>query len=130
MRGRKAIVAAAILLSGQGVAAQDLTLPSGLEVNFLDRYVEVQSDGETWLTLRFLSPRIGLDEGELGYDEISGDLDALCESRGRAEAAEAGEVQQVNITLMDRAVEWGTFDPQATMFIGAYLLTETGCVWQ
>ncbi|SNT19335.1 DUF6497 family protein [Tropicimonas sediminicola] len=130
MDPRGAALAAAILLGGQAAAAQEVSLPSGLVVSFHDRIVEVQSDGETWLTLRYISPRIGAEDGEVGYDEISADLDALCETQGRAEAAEAGAVQQVNITLMDRAIERGTFDPEATMFIGAYLLTDMGCVWQ
>lgn len=107
-----------------------LTLPSGLEVTYLDRIVEEQADGETWLTLRFVSPRIDADAGDLGYDDVAADLDALCEAEGLRAAVEAGGIDQVLIALMDRPVERGAIDAEATMFIGAYLPTEGGCVWQ
>ena len=49
----------AVLLAG-AAHAEPVVLPSGLSVEFLDRIVEQHSDGETWLTLRFVSPQIGV----------------------------------------------------------------------
>ncbi|MDV7145266.1 DUF6497 family protein [Tropicimonas sp. TH_r6] len=120
-----------VLALGAGAAqAEELVTPSGLEVEFLDRVVEEQMGGQVWLTLRYVSPRIGFDEGELGYDAVAADIDHLCDHEGLRAAAEAGGVDQVMIALMDRAVERGVHDPEATMFIGAYLPTDGGCVWQ
>ncbi len=112
------------------VQAEGVVTPSGLAVEFLDRVVEEQSGGQVWLTLRYVSPKIGFDEGELGYEAVAADIDHLCDREGLKAAAEAGGVDQVMIALMDRAVERGVHDPEATMFIGAYLPTDDGCVWQ
>ena len=124
-------IAVIATLAGTGsVLAEELVTPSGLKVEYLDRIVETQAGGETWLTLRFVSPQIGTDEGELGYEQVAGDIDALCNLEGVKAAAETGQVDQLMITLMDRKVQRGVHDPEATMFIGAYQLTDGGCVWQ
>ncbi|WP_068113797.1 DUF6497 family protein [Tropicimonas marinistellae] len=120
----------AIAMTAQIVAAQEVTLPSGLTVTYLDRIVERQATGETWLTLRFVTPRIDRRSGDLGYEDVALDLDRLCDSEGLNAVAETGAVDQVMIALMDRALERGATDPDATMFIGAYLPTTEGCVWQ
>ncbi len=130
----RAVMALAIsggtLFGLQGAQAQDVFVPSGIEVSFHDAHVEEQTDGETWLTLRLVSPQIGRDDGKVGYEDVADDLDSLCDSHGLPAAAAAGTVDQVLITLMDRIVERGVTDPDATMFIGAYLPAEGGCVWQ
>lgn len=110
--------------------ASDVVLGSGLEVRFHDVIIEPQSDGEIWMTLRFISPQIGQAPGMRGYEDVAGDLDWLCAQRGLPAAEDAGGVDQVLIALMDRAIERGVTDPDATVFIGAYLPTEGGCVWQ
>ncbi|RYH10673.1 DUF6497 family protein [Tropicimonas sp. IMCC6043] len=118
------------LWTGAAAQAQEIVMPSGLTVAFLDRFIEAQSGGERWLTLRYVTTRIGAGEGKLGYDDVVDDIDALCDGEGLAAASEVGDVDQVVITLMDRAVERGVHDPDATMFIGAYRPTEDGCVWE
>ena len=119
------------LALGAGAAqAQELAMPSGLTVHFLDRFLEQHSGDETWLTLRYVTAQIGEDDGKLRYDDVVDDIDRLCESEGLKAAAEIGGVDQVVITLMDREVERGVHDPEATMYIGAYLPTEGGCVWE
>lgn len=123
------LLAVAMFLGG-AAQAETHVLPSGLSVDLLDRIVETQSSGEIWLTLRYVTPQIGTDAGEFGYDAVSADIDRLCDTDGLAAAAELGGADQVVITLMDRAVERGVHDPEATMYIGAYLPTEGGCVWQ
>lgn len=115
------------LLAG-AAQAQELSVPSGIELHLLDRIVETQADGSVWLTLRYVSRDIG--EGKRGYDDVSSDLDHLCDTEGLAAAADVGEVAEISITLMDREVEWGTHDPDATMFIGSYLPEDGSCVWQ
>ncbi|PRY25055.1 hypothetical protein CLV78_102232 [Aliiruegeria haliotis] len=111
-------------------AAAAVAQDAGLEASFHDLIVEQQSDGQTWLTLRFVSPRIGPEDGELGYEEVAGDLDRLCDLHGMTAVEESGGADQVYITLMDRVIERGVYDPEATMYIGAYKPTADGCVWQ
>lgn len=125
-----AMVGALVLAPVAGWAEGATTLPSGLDAAPFDQIVEQQAGGETWLILRFLSPRIGLDAGKLGYEDVAGDLDLLCETHGLGAAKQVGEIDQLVITLMDRPVARGDSDPEATMFMGAYVPTEGGCVWQ
>lgn len=128
-------LAAGVLALGSGLApeglrAADATMPSGQIVTFHDAHVEDQGDGTRWLVLRYLAPSIGTSGDSLGYDTVSGDLDALCAVDGLAAAEAAGDIAQIVIVLMDRPVERGTADPEATQFIGAYASGPEGCVWQ
>lgn len=128
-------LAAALLLPGAAGAVSPLagdavTTPSGLTVTFLDELLEDQPDGAIWLTLRFLAPQIGADRGELGYEAVAGDIDALCADPGLGVAETVGGVDEVIIILVDRPIERGVKDPEATMYIGTYFPTEGGCVWE
>lgn len=120
----------ACLASAVAAETQPLLMPSGMLVHYHDEVLERQPNGETWLTLRYIAPMIGSEAGKLDYNHVAGDIDRLCESEGIKAAARAGGADQVIITLIDHAVERGTYDPETTMFIGAYLLTEGGCVWE
>ncbi|SFC47242.1 DUF6497 family protein [Tropicimonas isoalkanivorans] len=130
MRLFQLVGAVGLALGAQPVAAQEIVLHSGLSVMPLDRIVERQADGRMWLTLRYVTPRIARDGGDMGYEDVATDLDELCNTQGLSAAAEEGGIDEVVIALLDRPVEWGTTDPDATMFIGAYFPDEEGCIWQ
>ncbi|MEL6206157.1 MAG: DUF6497 family protein [Pseudomonadota bacterium] len=136
-----AAVGAALLLFVGTAMAQEVVLPppapalpSGQEVAPLDMTLEVQTDGQLWLVLRYLSPRIARDAGDLGYDAVAPDLDALCDGPGLAAAAASAVAghppDQIVVALLDRPLPRGMSDPDATQFIGAYLPGEGGCAWQ
>lgn len=106
-------------------------LPSGQEVVPADMALERQGDGQLWLVLRYLAPRIARAGGDLGYDAVAADLDALCEGPARQASEAAGAApDQVVIVLMDRTVPRGVPDPEATLFISAYEVTPEGCRWR
>lgn len=86
---------------------------------------------ERWLVMRYLAPQIAREGGTLGYDDVAGEMDALCNGAGLATAAgHESPVDQIVIALMDRVVERGQPDPQATQFIASYDITEAGCEWR
>lgn len=128
------LLRALVLSFGLGAAAPALaaghSLPSGQTVELLDAHIEVQGNGARWLVLRYLAPRIAREGGDLGYDALADDFDRLCDRDGLFGAAEAGDIDQIVIVLLDRAVPRGAADPDATQLISAYLATEAGCVWQ
>ncbi len=128
-----ALAAAGAACAGQGPPrAPDL--PSGQAVVPHDMMLERQVDGQVWLVLRYIAPRIARAGGDLGYEEVSADLDALCDGPGLAAAGAAGRSgsppDQIVVTLMDRPVPWGATDPDATVFIGAYRPGPERCAWQ
>lgn len=101
---------------------------------FHDLRLETQTDGQNWLILRYLAPEIARDGGTLAYDDVAQAIDSLCNKDGMASVAalegKGQTVDQVVITVMDRVVEWGTASPEATMFLGTYLPSDDGCIWQ
>lgn len=120
-----------LILAASFSQAEPITVPSGQEVSFVDQVIEVQPGDETWLIRRYLAPAIARDGGSITYDQAAGDLDHLCDSEGLAAIPESdAEIDQIVITLMDRIVERGATDPAATLFIGAYLPSNEGCIWQ
>ncbi|MEQ3627001.1 MAG: DUF6497 family protein [Celeribacter sp.] len=110
-------------------------LPSGQTVTFLDRFIEPQTGlAETWLTLRFLAPRIARAGGDVDFDSASLDLDALCDGSGRQETArivaDGTQIDQVVIAMLDQPVARGESNVDATSYYGAYQPHESGCIWQ
>ena len=102
-----------------------IEVPSGQPVEMAEVLTEVRG-GETHLVLRYLAPRIsdGVD-----YSTAEADLDYLCATDGARRAGEAGDVAQIVVTLMDRFVERGTTDTEATQFFSAYRFVDGVCVW-
>lgn len=117
-----------------GPPTPEAALPSGQEIASHDWFLEEQLDGQVWLVMRYLAPRIARDGGDLGYDDVIADFDALCHGPGRAAAADivdrGGAVDQVVLILMDRAVPRGEADPTATTFIAAYTVGPEECAFQ
>ncbi|MDT0682129.1 DUF6497 family protein [Roseicyclus sp. F158] len=125
-RGLRSIsLSLSLLLASAAVAGP---LPSGQEVIPLDRFVERQASGETWLILRYLAPRIAAKGGDLDYMAVEADLDALCAEE--VSGVDAQKAQDITVILLDRPVERGASDTDATMFIGAYRVEQGACVWQ
>jgi hypothetical protein len=109
-------------------------LPSGQSVLAHDMTFERQADGELWLVLRYIAPRIAREGGDLDYDDIAADLDALCAAAAPHVAVWSGGrdavPDQIMVSLMDRPVPRGVADPDARIFIAAYGLEADGCVWR
>ena len=132
-RPRRGATLALMLALSTPAAAADL--PEGW-ATFHDARVEVhagQTEGaeERWLVMRYLAPAIAREGGTLGYDDVALEMDALCNGQALATArAHESPVDQIVITLMDRVVERGQPDPEATQFIASYLVTEAGCEWE
>ncbi len=104
-------------------------LPSGLTAAAHDVLVETQPTGEAWLVLRYVAPAIA--GGAVDYGAVVPDLDHLCATDGLSQVSEAeAEIAQVMIVLMDRPVDRGAPDVQATQYIGAYVPSGEGCLWQ
>lgn len=116
------------LALGLVAPAQALDLPSGQSATPVDILWEDQA-GETALVLRALTPAIARDGGTLGYEEVSADFDALCADVALPVMAATGSaVARVVIVLMDRVVDRGIPDPEATQFIADYRIEDGRCM--
>ena len=125
----------ALIFATATPALAEGSLPAEWAV-FHDARVEVHpgtTEGaeERWLVLRYIAPEIAREGGSLGYEDVAAGMDALCDGEGLATArAHESPVDQIVITVMDRAMERGQPNPEATQFIATYAVTEAGCAWQ
>ncbi|MBT0956017.1 hypothetical protein IV417_01340 [Alphaproteobacteria bacterium KMM 3653] len=124
----------ALAALGAGMPAQAQELPAGWAQLYDVQFVAVSGGGVPALVLRYLAPEIGREGGSLSYDDVAPELDEICNGDGILAAASVAALGQpiaeIVVTVMDRPIEWGTADPEATMFREAYLLGEEGCQWQ
>jgi hypothetical protein len=114
-----------LALAFPAFAQNDIALPSGLAVAALDQGVEIQPGGARWLVLRYVAPSLAADA--VGYPEILPDLDHLCATEGITIAEREGDIEEIVIVLLDRPVPRGTPDPEATQYIGGYMLADGQC---
>lgn len=119
----------------QGVQAVpgDATLiavPSGQVVTLQE--VVWNAPGPEGLTLRFRFVAPGIAPGGgIDFDVATADMQALCDSYARPRVTDFGpQVQQIIISLSDRAVVFGATEPDVTQFFEAYRLEDGACIWE
>lgn len=123
-------VACLVLVAGAAVAEQVLQVPSGQPVTLGEVLID-DTQGETWLRFRFVAPRIGAGQGRVPPETAAADIDHLCQHLVLPYLAKyALEPARVVISLSDRAVPFGTADPQATQYFEAYRPENTRCIWE
>lgn len=110
------------------LSAEVLSVPSGQPVT-LSEVIEDAVGGEDWLRFRFVAPQIARDSGTVTYDVAEADFAHLCDSVARPYLTEhALNPDVVVISLMDRQVEFGVTDPDATQFFEAFGIISDACV--
>ena len=120
-----------LLLFASPVMANEISVPSGQPVTFIERITD--PDGPSGLTLRyrFVAPEISKEGGSVDFDQAVADIDALCATFVLADAGIASmNPAQVVITLMDQNVQFGVATPDATQYFEAYRLENDTCVWE
>ena len=110
------------------VTAQSQTVPSGQSVT-LTEVLEDVVGGEDWLRFRFVAPQIARDGGTVTSEIAEADFVHLCDSVARPYLVQYNlSPDVVVISLMDRQVDFGASDSDATQFFEAFRMTEDACV--
>ena len=121
-------LAAAFIFVATSALAVDV--PSGQPVELQEVLVD-QIGVETWLRFRFVAPQIAREGGSVGYDLAGPDMTSLCDTLVIPYvAAYALKGDVIVISLADRAVEFGSTDPDTTQFFEAYRLENGTCIWE
>lgn len=108
--------------------ARSQTVPSGQSVT-LTEVLEDHVGGEDWLRMRFIAPHIARDGGGPDFAAVGADILHLCESVARPYLEEYKLAPSVVvISLMDRPVEFGVADPEATQLFEAFRIENDACV--
>ena len=127
-RGWGGGVAASVLWAASAAQAQQV--PSGQAVELQEVLLD-ETVGAPVLRFRFLASAIARDGGTIRFTDAEADMAHLCETVALPYVAEQGiEVGRVVISLADRAVEFGTPDPDATQFFEAFTLENGTCIWE
>jgi hypothetical protein len=105
--------------------AELVEVPSGMAVTFVEVVRDIAgTDGLTY-RFRFIAP--GVADETVTLDAIASDMLALCEDYAypRVELA-SPRPNQIVISLADREVAFGVFDPEAVQIFEGYSFDETG----
>lgn len=104
-------------------------VPSGQAVALHEVLVDAQ-EAVTWLRFRFLAPQIAGGEGQIPYEVAGQDMQHLCKTVALPYIAEytlSGD--KVVISFMDRIVEFGESDPEATQYFESFRPENGVCMW-
>jgi hypothetical protein len=119
--------AAALALLATPVAAVDV--PSGQQIALYEVLID-EREAVTWLRFRFLAPQIAGGEGQIPYEVAGQDMQHLCKTVALPYIAEytlSGD--KVVISFMDRIVEFGESDPEATQYFESFRPENGVCMW-
>jgi Family of unknown function (DUF6497) len=107
-----------------------IPVPSGQVVTLQE--VVWNAPGVDGLTLRFRFVAPGIAPGgEVDFEAATADMLALCQTYAMPRMTEFGpQVQQIVISLADRAVTFGATEPDATQFFEAYRVEDGTCIWE
>ena len=110
------------------VAVSALEVPSGQPIRPHDILWEDQG-GQATLVLRMLAPEIARGGRARDYDEVTPDFDAICAKIGLPLVdLTASDVSHITVVLMDRPVDRGIPDTDATQFIAEFRLEDGRCM--
>ncbi|MEX0286718.1 MAG: DUF6497 family protein [Paracoccaceae bacterium] len=110
--------------------AETVKVPSGIEVTLQEVLQDTMME-DLWLRFRYVAPRIGKDAGSVTYDVALLDIDWLCEQQAVPYIQHYElDPHRVVVSMADRELEFGTSDPDATQFFGAYRLEKDRCIWE
>jgi hypothetical protein len=113
-----------------GTALPATALPSGQTVT-LQEVILDDIGGSPVVRFRFLAPDIARNGGTVGFDQAALDMATLCETIAIPYIAQnAIAADHVVISLSDRAIEFGSTDPEATQYFDAFHLQDDSCIWE
>jgi len=111
--------------------AEQVPVPSGQMVEFVDLIKDAEGTVATVWRYRFVAPQIAREGGSVGVDAALADIDAICAAFVLPRLAAAGNApEQVVISLSDRPVAFGAPVPEATQYFEAYTIAADECVWE
>ena len=119
------------LSAGATAAVAEISVPSGQSANLHEMFLEPQESGEVIFRLRYLTPEISREGGQMKYADVEADFQHLCESDALPKLHEAqAQADTIVISMMDRVVEFGASDPDATQFFEVFRHNFDTCIWE
>lgn len=111
-------------VAGPLSAAEPITLPSGVDVQFHDWIDDTPAQ-----RFRFVLP--GLGQGGKGFDDLAEGMTYLCDQFALPQLEINGVTpSQITVTLMEKPVEFGAMNPDVTQFFESYTVENGLCIWE
>ncbi|WP_235829836.1 DUF6497 family protein [Frigidibacter oleivorans] len=118
---------AAMLVAGPA-RAEEIRLPSGLAVSWIETVQDAAGPEGLTARFRFLAPAI---TASMDFDSLAADMQWLCDSFALPRIPSTGpQPQQIVISLSDREIPFGETAPDAVQFFEAYRPAEGSCEWE
>lgn len=115
-----------VLWGGQG-AAQQVAVPSGIEVTLYDVILEPDVNVARF---RFLVPAIAGGDG-VGFADVLPDIQFLCDDVVVPGLAENGWTQgEVVISLSAQEVAFGVATPDVVQYFQPFSIQAGACIWE
>ncbi len=111
-------------------AQEDIIVPSGQRITFIETVRDAPGPGGLTYRFRFLAPDIARADGTVTDDMAFDDMAQLCAGYALSHLSNIGpQPAQIIISLVDRPLPFGTPDPEATQFFEAFHLEDGACIW-
>lgn len=113
-------------------AADDIALPSGAKVAFLDAIWEEPGPAGVTARFRFIDPSLGARlTGSTAFQTLQPDTAFLCENIALEQIAGHDPAPaQIIISISDRAIVFGDPDPSVKQVFEAYSIQGSDCIWE
>lgn len=107
--------------------ADPVSAPSGQPLELVETFWDLADESTPTLRLRFLAPEIG---AKRGFAEVEGDFGYLCQTLALPQVPPERDGALIVVSLSDRPIAFGTFDPDVTQFFEGFRADDGTCVWE
>ena len=115
---------AACLLATPSLA-QEVSVPSGLDVSLFD--VILEEDAQT-ARFRFLVPAVG---GDVAFADVVADFEYLCNALAiPGLAANGWAAKDIVISMSEAEIPFGTVTSEVTQFFQPFRVENDTCIWE
>lgn len=126
--GLLAGVLVALLVSAAPVAAQQIAVPSGLDISLYD--VILEKDAQI-ARFRFVVPAIDPAAEAKTFAEVIDDLKYVCDSVVVPALASNGwSSGEIVMSVSAKPVDFGVYDADVMQYFQPFLLDGSACVWE
>lgn len=112
----------------QNASVQDV--PSGQVIELFEVLIDHVGE-EVWLRFRFLALGIGRNEFDLSFAQVENDFEHLCNMVALPYMQEFSlDTDVISIAMLDRPLEFGASDTEATQYVEAFRVVDGACAWK